>query len=115
MSEQINLDLLEEYNKYKGKIKQTIWIPLPYFTKLLELHSKTGIAINTIISVAVMAYLKNTNILVKEIEKPIEKVVEKTIYKYTCIFCWAEYASLNDLKLHTMTVHNLDLEKLKKT
>ena len=112
--EKINLDLLAEYNNSKSKIKQTVWIPLPYFTKLMELNAKTNLPINTLISLMIIATYKNTNLLVKEtiIEKPVEKIVEKTKTIWPCYYCWAEFNDMNELKKHLQASHASNLQSL---
>jgi len=115
--EEINLSLLEEYQKAQGKIKQTIWLPVEYFIQTLQLSKKFGIANNILLSTIIMAYYKNTNLITKEtvIEKPVEKIVEKTKTIWPCYFCWAEFSNQDELKKHLQAVHNTNLQKLVKT
>jgi len=116
MSEvKFNLELIEEYNKSKGKVKQVIWLPLQDFTKVLELYQKTNIPINVIISSMVMAVVRNTSLFEKSIEKPVEKVVKETKTIWPCYFCWAEFNDMNELKKHLQVVHNTNLQSLIKT
>jgi len=108
----INQKMLEEYNREKGKIKQQVWIPIQYFVKLLDIKNKTGIAVNTIISLVVISMLNNENALLKiiEIEKPLETI--KKQFVYPCIICWEQFYSVEPLKIHVKNVHKIDLEKL---
>ena len=117
MSEQINLSLLEEYQKAHGKIKQTIWLPVEYFIQTLQLSKKFGIANNILLSTIIMAYYKNTNLITKEtvIEKPVEKIVEKTKTIWPCYYCWAEFNTMEELKKHLQAVHQTNLQSLVKT
>jgi len=108
----INQKILEEYNREKGKIKQQVWIPIQYFVKLMDIKNKTGIAINTIISLIVISMLNNENALLKiiEVEKPLETI--KKQFVYPCIICWEKFYSVEPLKIHVKHVHKIDLEKL---
>jgi hypothetical protein len=112
---EINLDLLQEYQKAKGKIKQTVWIPVEYFIQTLQLSKKFGIANNILLATIIMAYYKNTNLFFKkvEIEKPVE--IKTKVYVYSCIICWEEFEKIDNLKLHLSKVHQVDLNKLVKT
>ena len=108
----INNDILEEYNREKGKIKQQIWLPIEYFVKLLEIKNKTGIAVNTLCSLIIISALKNiqTFIRIVEIEKPLE--VRTKQYVYMCYICWEEFFDAEKLKAHVSNVHKISLDKL---
>jgi len=108
----LNQEVLEEYNKEKGKIKQQIWLPIQYFTKLLEMKNKTGIAVNVLVSLITMSAIKNINAFIRivEIEKPLE--VRTKQYVYPCLICWEEHFSLESLKAHVKNVHKIELERL---
>jgi len=112
--EEINLDLLQEYQKAQGKIKQTIWIPVEYFIQTLQLSKKFGIANNILLSTIIMAYYKNTNLITKEtvIEKPVEKIVEKIKTTWPCYYCWADFADQSELRKHLEAVHASNLQAL---
>ena len=58
----LNEQILEEYNREKGKVKQQIWLPIEYFVKILEIKNKTGIAVNTLCSLIIISALIYTNI-----------------------------------------------------
>ena len=112
--EEINLSLLEEYQKAQGKIKQTIWLPVEYFIQTLQLSKKFGIANNILLSTIIMAYYKNTNLITKTetIEKPVEKIVEKTKTIWPCYYCWVEFNDMNELKKHLQASHASNLQSL---
>ena len=108
----INNDILEEYNREKGKIKQQIWLPIEYFVKILEIKNKTGIAVNTLCSLIVMSALKNIQMFTKvvEVEKPLE--VRTKQFVYPCLLCWEEFFEVEKLKAHVINVHKISLDKL---
>ena len=108
----LNEQILEEYNREKGKVKQQIWLPIEYFVKILEIKNKTGIAVNTLCSLIVMSALKNIQMFTKvvEVEKPLE--VRTKTYVYPCLICWEEHFSLESLKAHVKNVHKIELERL---
>jgi len=108
----LNEQILEEYNREKGKVKQQIWLPIEYFVKLLEIKNKTGIAVNTLCSLIVMSVLKNiqTFIRIVEIEKPLE--VRTNQYVYMCYICWEEFFDAEKLKAHVSNIHKINLQSL---
>jgi len=108
----LNEQILEEYNKEKGKIKQQVWLPIQYFTKLLEIKNKTGIAVNVLVSLITMSSLKNIQMFTKvvEVEKPLE--VRTKQFVYPCLLCWEEFFEVEKLKVHVSNVHKISLDKL---
>jgi len=112
--EEINLSLLEEYQKAQGKIKQTIWIPVEYFIQTLQLSKKFGIANNILLSTIIMAYYKNTNLITitKVVEKPVEKIVKETKTTWPCYFCWADFEDQSELRKHLEAAHATTMQKL---
>jgi hypothetical protein len=108
----IEQSILEEYNRERGKIKQQVWFPIQYFTKLLEIKNKTGIAVNVLVSLITMSALKNIQAFIRivEIEKPLE--VRTKQYVYMCYLCWEEFFDAEKLKAHVNNVHKINLEKM---